>query len=157
MCQNIALILIASYLLRVLNTIQHEVGRTVSYGVGMDGESLLVCLCYQLYHLVVIVEAFYTVIARLIVIILEQPSSVCLGHTVQQYLQTDDIVILVTVFSTNGGHIGHFRLRVFCIVSNNHVGIGTQLQLAFLLQFIVGLSLWETKVITGKSGGSKST
>ena len=68
--QHIALVKVPSNLLGILNTVKHEVGSTTTLGVYMDRHALLVGFDNQLNHLIVVVEALNTVIARLVEVIL---------------------------------------------------------------------------------------
>ena len=62
-----------------------------------------------------------------------------LGHTVEERFGTNDMEILTTQFSTLCGNAGNLCLRIGNIIGDIHVSIGTHLQFAFLLQFMVGL------------------
>ena len=105
----------------------------------MNRHALLVGFNNQLNHLVVVVVALHTVIAGLVQVVLVLPTRVCLGHTIEERLGSDNMEILTTQFGTLCGNAGNLCLRVGNIVGNVHISIGTYLQLAFLLQFIVGL------------------
>ena len=61
--QNVALVHVAGHLLRILDAVEHEMGGTIAYRVGMDREPFLVGGHNQIYHLVMVIIAFHSVIA----------------------------------------------------------------------------------------------
>ena len=103
--------------------------------MDVNGHSLLVSLNYQFHHLVVVVEALCAMIARLIQVILILPTRMCLGHTIQECLGSDNIEILSTQLCSLRCDAGNLCLWVGYIIGNVHPCKGAQLQLAFLLQF----------------------
>ena len=105
----------------------------------MDGESFLVRLCNQRYHLVMVVETLQAMVAGLISVILVLPARMRLGHTVDECLCADNMEIFAADRCALCGDAGDLRLRVINVVKHIHIGIGAQLQLAFLLQLIVCL------------------
>ena len=94
----------------------------------MNRHALLVGFNNQLNHLIVVVEALHTVIAGLVQIILVLPTRVCLGHTIEERLGSDNMEILTTQFGTLCGNAGNLCLRIGNIVGNIHVSVGTHLQ-----------------------------
>lgn len=59
-----------------------------------------------------VVEALHTVIAGLVQIILVLPTRVCLGHTIEERLGSDNMEILTTQFGTLCGNAGNLCLRI---------------------------------------------
>ena len=102
-----------------------------------------------------VVKAFCTVIARLIQIVLVLPSGMCLCHTVQECLGSDNIEILTAQLGTLSRNAGYLCLRVGYIVGNVHPGEGAQLQLVLILQFLICLrSIAVNNLRTGITYGS---
>ena len=93
----------------------------------------LVGLDNHLYHLVVVVETLCAVVARLVEIVLILPARMCLGHTVEERLGAEDVEILSAHLGTLGSNAGNLCLGALNVVGDIHIGVGAQLQLAFLL------------------------
>ena len=114
--QHVVLLPVSGNLYRVLYAAQHEVRGATAFGVAMDGKPFLVGLHDELHHLVVTVETFHAMIARLVGVILVLPAGMRLRNTIQEAFDAHYVQIVAVIFGAQLSCTGNLRLRVFHVV-----------------------------------------
>ena len=150
MAKGISHIEITHFGLSLGNRINPGLGGAIAYRMNMDIHIMCGRCLDQPNHLVMVIESSYAFIPGLVHIIIQHPRGVPLDNTIGKDLSTNHLYVLAVIFLCLLRYFVHILFRCLGIVINETAAEGIHLQLAFIVELLVGTGVMlGQKLVTG--------